>query len=145
MTIRHDYYINERLAIPDHEVWYEFSHASGPGGQNVNKVSSVATLCFAPQASGALTDWQKNRVMARLARFINSDGILKITSSVERSQSANRADAAGRFRFLVNEALKPVKKRTPTKPTRASRERRLADKKRQAARKQDRRQSDDDV
>lgn len=144
MTFKHDYYINDRLTIPDHEVWYEFSHASGPGGQNVNKVSTVATLCFAPQASGALSDWQKNRVMARLARFINSDGILKITSSVERSQSANRADAAERFCFLINEALKPVKKRTPTKPTRASRERRLSDKRRQAARKHDRRQSDED-
>ncbi len=145
MALRQDYYINERLTIPGHEVWYEFSHASGPGGQNVNKVSTVATLCFSPQSSGTLSDWQKQRIMTRLARFINNDGILKITASVERSQSANRADAAGRFAFLINEALKLVKKRTATKPTRASRERRLADKKRQAARKQDRRQSDSEM
>lgn len=127
------------LVIPRNEVWFEFSHASGPGGQNVNKVSTAATLCFHLEGSRVLTDAQKAILARKLANRINAEGILKITVEDGRSQSGNRALAALRFGQLLFEALRPVKKRTPTRPTKASRERRLADKRVRSARKADRR------
>ena len=132
------YAIRDNLAVPEHEVWFEFSHASGPGGQNVNKVATVATLCFALAASGVLSDAEKRLAATRLANRIAADGVLRITSRESRSQSGNRMRAAARFRLLLAEALKPVKKRRPTRPSLASRERRLADKHHRARRKAER-------
>lgn len=136
--------IRPGLVIPRNEVWFEFSHASGPGGQNVNKVSTAATLCFHPDGSRVLTDAQKAVIGRKLANRINAEGVLKITVEEGRSQSGNRALATLRFRQLLFEALLPVKKRTPTRPTKASRERRLADKRIRAARKADRRLDPDE-
>lgn len=126
------------LTIPRREVWFEFSHASGPGGQNVNKVSSAVTLCFYPDSSEILSPAQKALVRTKLANRINAEGILKVTSDSLRSQSGNRFLAGQRFCLLLAEALRPVKKRTPTRPTRASRERRLADKRAVSHRKSER-------
>lgn len=131
--------IRPGLVIPRNEAWFEFSHASGPGGQNVNKVATAVTLCFHPGGSRVLTDAQKERIGRALANRINADGILRITAEDGRSQSGNRALASLRFRQLLFKALLPVKKRTPTRPTKASRERRLADKRLRSARKSDRR------
>ena len=135
MSDNHDYEVRPGLVIPQRETWFEFSHSSGPGGQNVNKVATAATLCFHPDSSGVLTPAQKTLVRARLANRINADGVLRITSDESRSQSGNRAMAGERFRQLLFEALKPVKKRRPTRPSRSSIERRLADKRFRAARK----------
>ncbi len=126
------------LIIPRREVWFEFSHASGPGGQNVNKVATAATLCFHPESSGVLSPAQKSLIRAKLANRINAEGLLKIVAVETRSQSGNRMLAERRFCELLAEALRPVKKRHATRPTRASREKRLADKRIRAGRKQDR-------
>lgn len=127
--------ISPGLLVPWNEVWFEFSHASGPGGQNVNKVSTAAALCFHVASSGVLTAFQKDCVQRKLANRINADGILRVTAEDGRTQSANRRLAAERFCALLADALRPVKKRKPTRPTRSSVERRLGDKRIQAARK----------
>ena len=134
-----DFRIRPDLIIPRRETWFEFSHASGPGGQNVNKVATAATLCFHPDSGGTLSPAQKEILRVKLANRINADGVLRVTSDAGRSQSGNRALAARRFCELLAEALKPVKKRHPTKPGRAARERRLTDKRLLAARKVQRR------
>lgn len=136
--------IRPGLIIPQHEVWFEFSHASGPGGQNVNKVATAATLCFHPASSSALTAMQKEIVARRLARRINVDGVLRISAEDERSQSGNRRLAAKRFCELMAESLRPRKRRVATRPTRGSIERRLLDKKRRAAKKANRQRGDED-
>ncbi len=130
--------IRPGLVIPRREIWFEFSHASGPGGQNVNKVETAATLCFHPASASTLSPVQKHLVETRLANRINADGILKITASDSRSQSGNRAMAEMRFRELLADILRPVKKRRPTKPTYASRQKRLTDKREQSLRKANR-------
>ncbi|MDR3210626.1 MAG: aminoacyl-tRNA hydrolase [Planctomycetota bacterium] len=127
-----DYLIREGLTIPSHEVWFEFSHASGPGGQNVNKVASVATLCFSPASSQALDQDAKIRLAAKLGNRISQDGVLRINCQETRSQATNRALAGVKFRLLLAEALKFTKKRRPTRPGMASRERRLSDKRRRS-------------
>lgn len=138
MNDNEDYAVRPGLAIPRREVWFEFSHASGPGGQNVNKVATAATLNFHPDSSAALTPTQKETVKAKLANRINNDGVLKITSDEARSQSGNRVLAGRRFCQLLFEALRPVKKRRPTRPSRGAVERRLTDKRLRSARKANR-------
>lgn len=128
MTKNAQYYIQDGLEIPEHEIWFEFSHASGPGGQNVNKVATCATLCFAPASSGVLTESEKARLLSRLANRIGADGVLRVTSRESRSQSGNRATAAERFCLLIRDGLKKPKRRIATKPSQASRLRRLNDK-----------------
>ncbi len=132
------------LMIPKREVWFEFSHSSGPGGQNVNKVSTAVTLCFHPASSSVLSDRQKDAIAAKLANRINSEGVLRIVSDEGRSQSGNRANATARFAEILAEILKPVKKRRPTRPGKASIERRLVNKRKQAERKSARRAAPDD-
>ncbi len=129
------YELRPGLWIPEREVWFEFSHAGGPGGQNVNKVATAATLNFHVASAGTLSEWQKSVVASRLANRINADGVLRVTASDGRTQGANRAAAAQRFCELLAEVLKPVKKRRATRPTHSSVERRLADKRFRAARK----------
>lgn len=124
--------IRPGLAIPGREVWFEFSHASGPGGQNVNKVATAAALCFCPFASSVLTPEQKQTIRVRCAARINADGVLRITASDTRSQWGNRGLALERFRQILAQALTPLPKRRATRPTKASRERRLADKRARA-------------
>ena len=131
--------IRPGLAVPRHETWFEFSHASGPGGQNVNKVATAATLSFHVASSSVLTPVQKEILRVKLANRINALGVLRVTSDSERTQSGNRFQATERFRQLLQEALRPVKKRRPTRPSRASVEHRLTDKRFRAARKADRR------
>ncbi|MCC8179317.1 MAG: aminoacyl-tRNA hydrolase [Planctomycetes bacterium] len=138
------YQIRPGLVIPTSEVWFEFSHSGGPGGQNVNKVATAATLCFHPDSSSALHARQKELVKNKLKNRINVDGILKITAEDARSQSANRTLAARRFMALLEEALRPVKIRRPTRPSRAAKERRLTEKRSQAMRKAARRRLDSD-
>ncbi|MCD8350329.1 MAG: aminoacyl-tRNA hydrolase [Planctomycetaceae bacterium] len=140
-----DLVIQPGLVIPRRETWYEFSHASGPGGQNVNKVATAATLCFHPASSGVLTPVQKERVARRLANRINVDGVLRITAADARTQSANRSSADARFCELIHDALKVQKKRRPTRPSRGSIERRLVDKRFRAARKAGRGRTPGDV
>lgn len=136
--------IRPGLAIPRREIWYEFSHSSGPGGQNVNKVASAATLCFHAESSGVLTEGQKAAIATKLANRINRDGVLRITGDEGRSQSGNRAAVTERFALLLADVLRPVKKRRPTRPSKASVQRRLTDKRLRASRKSGRRETRDD-
>lgn len=130
--------IRPGLILPRREFWFEFSHSSGPGGQNVNKVATAVAICFHPESSSALTRAQKEIIGVKLANRINTNGILRLVAEDARSQVGNRALACERLRILLEEALRPVKKRRPTRPTAASRERRLAEKRQRAARKADR-------
>lgn len=115
--------------IPEHEVWYEFAHSRGPGGQHVNKTSSRATLCFAPAASAVLTPFQKETLARRLSHRMTKDGVLRIACEKERSQLANKLHAAKILRSLLEDALRPRARRIATRPSRAANQRRLEEKK----------------
>ncbi len=133
-----DYPIRPGLTIPGHEVWFEFSHASGPGGQKVNKTASAVTLCFHLASSGALSAEDKILAGRRLANRINADGVLRISSEEERSQIANRKRSGEKLCELLAAALHRPKVRRASKPSRSSIERRLSDKRFRSARKADR-------
>lgn len=122
--------INNQLTIPDEEVSFEYSRSSGPGGQNVNKVSTKATLLFDVAGSQSLTDEQRGMIMNRLATRITKAGVLRVTSQRHRSQRANREAALERFSELIREALRPRRFRRKTRIPRTINERRLQEKKR---------------
>jgi ribosome-associated protein len=108
-----------------------FVRGSGPGGQNVNKVASAVQLRFDLAGSGVLTDAVKARLRALAGRRLTDDGAILIIARNHRTQEHNRREAAGRLTDLVRQALVPPKPRKATKPTRASKERRLESKNRQ--------------
>lgn len=116
----------------------EFSRSSGPGGQNVNKVSTRVAVLFDFEQCPLLTADQRRRVRAALASRLSADGRVRVTSSRERSQSANRAAAEERLLELLRQALRPRTPRRPTKPTASSRARRLREKQHRAERKRQR-------
>src|SRR4029450_13061242 len=93
------------VEIPEAELEFVASRSGGPGGQNVNKVSSRVTLRFDLERTTALSAEQRSRMRARLASRINKDGVLQVTSQVTRSQDLNREDAVARFAELLRAAL----------------------------------------
>ena len=126
------------VRLPESELSWRFSRSSGPGGQHVNTTETRVEVLWSPADSTVLTDDQKARVAARLrGRLV--DGRVSVVASAHRSQLRNREDAVRRLEELVAEALRPVKRRRPTKPTRGSVERRLDAKKRRSQVKRDRR------
>lgn len=131
--------INRDVAIPESEIRFTFTRSPGPGGQNVNKVATTAVLSFDLAADTALSADHRERVRRALGNRISNAGILTIVCRVHRTQIANRRAALRRFIELLAAALKPPVPRRPTKPTRASKERRLAAKVRLSRRKSDRR------
>ena len=126
------------LALPDSEVSFLFARSGGPGGQNVNKVSTRVELLFDIGASRTLSEAQKHTLRAALRNRTDSTGVLRIRSDASRSQWTNRQDALRKFSRLLARALQPVKKRAASRPTRASRAERLAAKKRTGALKRTR-------
>lgn len=121
--------INEQISIPEEELVFTASHSSGPGGQNVNKVSSRVTLWFDVANSPSLSPEQKELVIRRLANRIGKDGMLRVISQQTRSQAANRELAVERFAELLREALRQLPARKKTRVSRAAKLRRLEEKK----------------
>ena len=121
--------ITRSLRIPERELRMQRSRSTGPGGQNVNKLETRVTLLFDVAGSTSLTEAQRERVFAVLRTRITKEGILRVTSQRHRTQGANREAATERFVTLLRDALRPVRTRKATKPTRASKTRRLDAKK----------------
>ncbi len=117
--------ITDTISLQDWEVTEVFSRASGPGGQNVNKVNTAVTLRFEAARSPNLPDDAKARLKRLAGRRWTTDGAIVIFSQKHRSQAANREDAEKKLRALVAEALVRPKYRRKTRPTLASKKRRL--------------------
>jgi ribosome-associated protein len=120
--------ITSSLKIDERELQFDFVRASGPGGQNVNKVATAAQLRFDVQAS-SLPDEVKTRLISLAGKRMTTDGILVIEAKKFRTQDQNREEAVDRFVALVQKAAVRPKSRKKTKPTQVSREERLKEKK----------------
>jgi ribosome-associated protein len=131
--------VNESLSIPRSELDTRVSRSSGAGGQHVNKTSSRVEIFWNIRTSKALTDDQRDRLLAKFASRLTRDGSIRIVASDMRSQSRNRELAEERLAETVRRALIVPKKRRPTRPTRAAKEARLESKKRQSNKKSERR------
>ena len=120
-----DLVIHPGLAIPDAEIAERFVRASGAGGQNVNKVSSAVELRFDIAGSPSLPEPLRARLLARRDRRLTDEGVLVIDAQRFRTQDRNRQDARERLAAFIAAGLVVPKRRIETKPTRASRQRRL--------------------
>ncbi len=130
--------ITAEIAIADDELSFVASRSSGPGGQNVNKVSTKVTVLFDLEGTPALSEEQKRRVRERLATRVSGEGVLRVSSQKERSQSANREAATARLVELLREALAEQPPRRPTRKPRAAKERRVSAKKQRGLLKRER-------
>ena len=124
--------ISSDLSIPRSELRFRFSRSSGPGGQHVQKSSTRVELLFDAAGSPSLTDEQRARVGERLSGYVDSERVLHLVAQSGRSQWRNREEAVERFQALMHKALKPHKRRRSTRPTAASREKRLRTKRQRA-------------
>ncbi len=124
--------INDQLSIDDAELSFTFARAGGPGGQNVNKLATSATLWWNVDGSASLSETQRATLRRALRGRIGSDGFLRVMCRRHRTQAANRRDAEARFVELLAEALRPRTPRRPTRPTASSQERRLETKARRS-------------
>jgi ribosome-associated protein len=126
--------VTPRIAIDERELEESFVRASGPGGQNVNKVASAVQLRFDVKGSPSLPEPVRERLMRLAGRRLTQEGVLVITAQRFRTQERNREDALERLVALVREAATPpAPPRRPTKPTLGSQKRRLAAKARRSA------------
>ena len=133
-----DLRINGRITLPAAELSWSASRASGPGGQNVNKVASKVDLRFDLEGSAVLTPTVKNRLRKLPAIRLDSEGRIIIVSQTTRDQARNLDDARQRLAEMVRAALVVPKRRKKTRPSRGARERRLKAKKERAGKKETR-------
>ena len=126
------------VSIPDEEFEWKFIRSSGPGGQNVNKVASAVQLRFLLPRNTSLPTAARNRLRRMAGQKLIDDGSILICARSERSQEQNRRDALERLAELIRAALIEPKVRKKTRPTRASKERRMESKKRRGTTKQGR-------
>jgi ribosome-associated protein len=130
--------ITDRIAIDETEIEERFVQASGPGGQNVNKVATAVQLRFDVVHSPSLPEPTRQKLIQLTGRRMTGDGVLVIDARRYRTQERNRADARLRLVDLIRRAATPEVRRIPTRPTLASKRRRLESKKKRAATKRDR-------
>jgi ribosome-associated protein len=130
--------VTSRITIADEELEERFVRASGPGGQNVNKVSTAVELRFNARASPALTEDMRKSLIRLAGRRMTDEGVLIIRAERFRTQERNREDARQRLVDLIAQAAVPPKPRVKTKPTLASKNRRLDSKSRRSEVKRNR-------
>jgi ribosome-associated protein len=118
-------HITPTLDIDEAELEERFVRASGPGGQNVNKVSSAVELRFNLKANTSIPDYARGKLKRLAGRRLTLDGVIVIQADRFRSQEQNRSDARGRLKDLIAEALERPKPRIKTKPSRGAKERRV--------------------
>ena len=130
--------ISAHVTIPDDELEWKFIRSSGPGGQNVNKVASAVQLRFLLPRNTSISAPAKHRLRRMAGQRLVDDGTILISARDERSQEQNRRAALERLADLVRAALIEPKIRKKTRPTRASKERRIESKKRRSSVKRER-------
>jgi ribosome-associated protein len=130
--------INAELIVPATELSWTAARASGPGGQNVNKVASKVELRFNLRGCTSLDYGTKSRLRVIAANRLDKEGQLVITSQVTRDQTRNLEDAREKLALLIVQALKVPKRRVKTKPSRGQKQRRLSDKRVASEKKQSR-------
>lgn len=131
-------HVLDDLEIPDEDLTFTTSRSSGPGGQNVNKLSTRVTLLFDVEGSPSLSAQQRQLLRERLAGRINRDGVLRVVSQRHRTQLANREAAVARFNELVRSALREPPERIPGAVSEQAREKRLEEKHRRSRTKRER-------
>jgi ribosome-associated protein len=134
-----DLVITKHLTIPASELAFAFARSGGPGGQNVNKVASKVELRWNPTTSTALRDDDRTYLLSKLGNRLTNDGTLIVTSTLTRDQLKNRDDAESKLVLIVRTALERPKTRRATKPSRASKRRRIEGKRHRAQIKANRR------
>lgn len=130
--------VTPEIAIDERELRFEFIRATGPGGQKVNKSSSAVQLRFDILGSPSLPDEVRSRLASLAGRRLSEQGILIIEAKRFRSQDRNRQDAVDRLCSLIRQAARKPRRRRPSRPSGAARERRLQEKKRRSALKRQR-------
>lgn len=131
--------ITPAIGIHEDELQFQFKLASGPGGQNVNKVATAVELRFDVAGSPSLPEAVRTRLLALAGSRVTQDGELLITARRFRSQERNRQDAIDRLIALIQQAAEAPKPRIKTKPSRAAKQRRMDEKRRVGVKKQTRR------
>lgn len=136
--------INANIHIPDAELRFQYVRSSGPGGQNVNKVSSKAVLRYSVRNSAALPTDVRERFEEKYAARLTTAGEVLISSQRYRDQQRNAADCLEKLRAMLLAVARPAKRRRATKPTAASRRRRVSEKQAHSLKKQTRRRTSGD-
>ena len=134
--------VTPEIRLDDAELRFQFKLASGPGGQNVNKVATAAELRFDAAGSPSLPEPVRARLLALAGKRITQEGDLVLTARRFRSQERNRQDAVERLVALIQQAAAVPRPRIKTKPSRAAQQRRMTEKRRLGAKKQARRALD---